>query len=353
MFARMGDQSAEEYDLLATEDNAYYGPFGDYLHGLGVRFRFSLTEAIPVRRRFWRCAEAWSPRGLVIRHRGTGQYVMLDNQDEDEIDCPVVTRMLGDPLCLLYLRSQYRPDAYRSFPYTKVRPWTYWEYEPRTSQLLIDRQRLVPRTEPKLFFRGLTGYTNRGEILGELRSYGIMNDDLEESGVDYTEYLDQCSHRKLALSLPGHGNLCHREFEAMAMGTPVLMPRHKNVLHEPLIPDHHYVSIDADTEEDEPREVARRLKQRYDEVIGDHDYLKQVAQNAIEWYDRNVRFPASFVLTCRLLGGPQPNTTQVPFQRSHSLPQWRNLIQSFVYTKPSSDAWSRLPPPSSQHAEEE
>jgi hypothetical protein len=98
------------------------------------------------------------------------------------------------------------------------------------------------------------------------------------------------------------GNICHREIEAFACGVPVLMPRHKNVLHDSLQPNVHYISVDAIEPQDSPPAIGEKIAERYRQVIGDRALLAAVAENAMAWYDANVRFPNSLALTAELLG---------------------------------------------------
>jgi hypothetical protein len=84
------------------------------------------------------------------------------------------------------------------------------------------------------------------------------------------------------------------------------MPRLRNELHEPLVEDHHYFSVDADMERDDPALVAGRLARRFAEIRDRPDRLRAVAANARAWYERNARIPDAFDLTVRLAGLTRP-----------------------------------------------
>lgn len=132
-----------------------------------------------------------------------------------------------------------------------------------------------------------------------LRAAGALVTD--DSIVPFDEYCDDLASRRLALALPGWGNLCHREIEAFGMGTPVLMPRLHNRLHNELVPDEHYVSVDVDSLSAPPEDVARAILERWREVKDDDAFLQAVARNAMKWYDENAAVPACYRLTAALL----------------------------------------------------
>ena len=171
-------------------------------------------------------------------------------------------------------------------------------------QSRLEVYRNIERTRRELHFRGKIDHSNRHRILDCLQATGILSSD--PASVSLEDFLEEMSTHRLALSLPGHGNLCHREIEAFAVGTPVLMPKLKNSLHDPLIADVHYVAVDVDPEDAPAEEVARRLCDRYHQVIDDRTLLEAVRERATQWYERNVRFPASLELTGRLLGVLEP-----------------------------------------------
>lgn len=84
--------------------------------------------------------------------------------------------------------------------------------------------------------------------------------------------MEELCDNKVALALPGCGNICHREIEAFGLSTPVLMPRLKNRLYEDLIPDHHYISVDVDTKSSNANHAADRIEEWFRQVKGDPPY---------------------------------------------------------------------------------
>ena len=289
-----------DFLVFSERECSFYTDLLRHLRRHRTRCSFRLIPNFPVPRGSWRKPWPWRPPALIIQDRRSGQFWVLDEDDQPVPKGRPTKAALSDPRCQSYLKSQYDPVSYSRYPYTKVRPWTYFECSAEECQPIVDELRAVERTRRQLYFRGWTSYANRARILNALRPSGFL--EHTTSKLEYVQYLRECSQYKLALSLPGHGNLCNREIEAFGIGTAVLMPRHKHQLHDPLIPDYHYVSVPVDTKHDSPLKVARAIEARYHQVIDQPDYLHRIARNAIAWYEQNVRYPAALDLTARLLG---------------------------------------------------
>ena len=292
--------------LSATETGVWeyelFLALADFVRDMGIPLAVEPVETVQLKR-WW-----GSTRTIVLnhslaflQHHTTGRFHVLDCSDwvtPFEFDLRDVAR---DPRCRVILKAQYQPEPYRKRPLTKVKPWTYFETHPSHVQSNLEVYRCIPRDHELLFFRGNTTWEGRAAILSQLSAAGVIDPDFEES-VAYRDYLPKIARHRIALGLPGMGNLCHREIEAFGIGTPVLMPRLKNTTHRDLIPDYHYISVDVDTLTDEPGYVADQIARRFHQVAADQSYLDCVARAAMAWYEANVRFPNSLALTAQLLG---------------------------------------------------
>ena len=237
---------------------------------------------------------------IIQRNNVFGTYVALECHDFVDPINDRLRNLVFDPRCRLVLKCQYRETPFRRRPYTKIQPWTYFEAFPRDAQEYVAKLRSHPRSDARLFFRGNVTIANRDAILACLNTRKLVTPDYSRR-IGYRHYLDEAARHKLVLGLPGMGNLCHREIEAFGVGTPVLMPRLHNVLRNDLIPDYHYISVEADVSRDEPSFVANQIEARYWQVFQDQAYLSFVAANAIAWYEANVRFRNSMRWTRQLL----------------------------------------------------
>lgn len=197
--------------------------------------------------------------------------------------------------CEFVLKAQFRPNIARSYG-SKLRPFCYWGKFPNRLDKQIEKSRLLERKVRRMHFRGSV-HCNRGKILSQLKDCVNLN----TSPVPFDKYLKELSEHALVLSLPGFGNCCHREIEAFALGTPVIMPVQKNAYADPLVPNIHYIAVECDTVKSW-HEASIQIKKRFLEVCDDLTYLAGVSDAAAKWYDKNVRFPNSAQKCIELLG---------------------------------------------------
>jgi hypothetical protein len=269
-----------------------------HLEARGHRVRIVSSPTFPLRRRllFWQKLPLRDSLA-VLRNDRTGHFYVMDCHDwPTTFDLPDITR---DPRCQVVLRCQYRPGAHGGPRAEVVRPWTYFDAPWPTLQPRLPELRARPRTEPRLYFRGLL-WKEREGIVRELQRRGLLDDDVAH--VPFEQYLDEASRHCVMLSLSGMGDFCHRDMEGFAIGTPVLRPRPVNRFHDPIEGGRHFISVDTHIDEDWPEVVAAKIERSFREVVGDGALLGRVAAEAAAWYDRNVAVPSSIELTASLLG---------------------------------------------------
>lgn len=231
----------------------------------------------------------------LLRNEESGEYQAFDCCDF--IDYPQLKALLANPRCTRILKCQYLPSVFGT--HAKVHPWTYFDMRWPALQPEVAALRSRPRRRRRLFFRG-NPRLQRGAILKSLQEWKLIGRDIGE--IAYDDYMGELSRHRLALSLPGEGDLCNRDMECFGAGTCVLRPLFRVATHSPLLPDVHYVAVDTDIGKDGCRKAAQRIASRYEEVIGQQGFLKRVAANAASWYDENVREQAALALTAKLLG---------------------------------------------------
>jgi len=237
-------------------------------------------------------------KGIYVRDTAEPKYALIDFKDlVGHKNNSVVRDLVHDDDCRLILKGQYRRQLYRDPPFSKIQPYTYFEKAPTRFQTLLPELRNAERRHGGLYFRGATRGI-RESILSCLR--GIVCNANRRLPVD--EYYRDSAAARIGLALPGNANVCHREIEYFGIGIPTVMPTLKNSFHEPLIPNVHYIAVDVNTTQDSARTVAREIRRAYERCRDDESLLVSVTQNAMAWYERNVRFPGSIALTARLLG---------------------------------------------------
>jgi hypothetical protein len=224
-------------------------------------------------------------------------YSVLDCHDFVETD--ELKFFVRDERCRKILKCQYRAAALKGPHYEKVVPWTYFDrFWPRKEPLLVASRKVVRRID-RMYFRG-SDWDRRGDVLNELRRRGLTNADFRT--LDYSDYVREAGTYKVMLSLPGMGDLCHRDIEWFGSGACVLRPRVENEFHDKLIADVHYVSVDVDYRNAPAAVVADSIEKRFGEIIHDREYMEFVGANAARWYDANVQRDSAMDLTVRLLG---------------------------------------------------
>jgi len=204
------------------------------------------------------------------------------------------------------LRSKIKPSVY---------PETYWHFgEVNYNAAYEYRQQII--LDERLYWRGSMYNVNvPSEYLGVRRVLEILPTVLQESEfyfgnfpIPFESYIAESMQFKLALSCGGGGgyicgDFCFRDIELFGLGVPVLRPRYVVETVDPLIPDYHYISVDADFTDEfkykEPSILATKLAQRYKEVVKNTEYLEEVAKNARNWYIKNITAPniTSTILT--------------------------------------------------------
>jgi hypothetical protein len=275
--------------------------FASYLERLGFPTRIKAVRAFRIKTRsLWGSKTPLHHAVAILQDTRGGCFRVLDLHDWTTPFDVEYEEIVTDPRCKVYLKGQFEDGAFEESPLRKIRPWTYFEADSLGVQSRVESLRRRSRSIDRLYFKGTMTIPERRPVLADLRRRGIMN--VDDELLDLPAYLEEASRYRVMLGLPGMAKLSHREIEGFGIGTPVLMPKVKIRLHDPLIPDYHYVSVQVDADTPHLHHMADRIARRYEEVRHDHAFLASVARNATRWYEANVRFPQSLALTKQLLG---------------------------------------------------
>lgn len=104
---------------------------------------------------------------------------------------------------------------------------------------------------------------------------------------DYYKYMSKC---RIGLSLNGAGEICIRDSQYFALRIPIIRPLLKTQFHNKLIPNKHYLSIDAFSPHAHAgynipsKEVADQIISKVEESIDDEEKLKSIADSGYEYY---------------------------------------------------------------------
>ena len=183
----------------------------------------------------------------------------FNDTDISQLDNSNVTKIL---------KCQYNPSK----TYQKSIPYTYFPKDLNLLQNMLKELRMTKRVLP-FYFRGKLR-DKREETIEILRHQF----NFSEGKIGIQEYYRECATAKICLSLPGHGNFCHREIECFGMGVPVLMPKLINRSYNELIPDKHYICVEYD---------ASKIIERCSNITTEE--LQNISANAMAWYEDNVK----------------------------------------------------------------
>jgi len=176
--------------------------------------------------------------------------------------------------------------------FSKYHPWIYFPMNLTDLEYYYNERNKKTNLIDKLYFRG---NTRERPILQHFDSKTL-------EGPYYTgdskKYFDELINYSVALSIAGVGEICYRDIECMAIGVPILRFEYQSKFYEPLIPNYHYISIPYDNSIPKHNGVhtdrlgehihAKKLEQRFNEVINDKQFLNFISKNARKYYEDNL-----------------------------------------------------------------
>ena len=205
---------------------------------------------------------------------------------------------INEPHC--YLKMQYNPN----YKYTNnTVPFTYMVADPIDFEYNIYNYKEIYKNTYKtniIYGRWFAASLSRYNIAKKMRKLGILSggeycvcpkgngfDDHEALGLlDYirprekmswNEYFQYQCISQSTLDAPGFGDITHRIIESFGIGIPVIRPKLKNITHNPIKPNIHYLDCGENGE---------ALKECLD-LIQDNSIKNTLIQNAFLWYKNN------------------------------------------------------------------
>lgn len=124
--------------------------------------------------------------------------------------------------------------------------------------------------------------------------------NLQSSPIPFWNYIQEAITFETVLSIGGGsgiscGDYCFRDIEMFGLGIPVIRPQYAVEHIIPLIPNVHYISVDAEFESNgkykNHEQLSKNIADRYREVINDKQFLKQISINAHAWYVNAMIYP--------------------------------------------------------------
>ena len=195
----------------------------------------------------------------------------------------------------------------------KVKPWIFLPYKEFDYDHYRELRKSKLKLEEKLFYLG-SGIDSYRKSVQIVESKGLLQ---RTGNYEFKNYLDKMISSKIGLShyldldkyntpFDHPGEFCYRDIEYMSVGLPFIRIEYKDSVHDPLLPNHHYISIPREKayvayEKNGDEGVADLYINKYLDVIDDHYLLNFISKNQIEWFDRNIKSPNIEKLTFELL----------------------------------------------------
>jgi hypothetical protein len=183
-----------------------------------------------------------------------------------------------------------------------IYPETCWNFGIENFAQIEDYRKSVD-LDNRLYWRGST-YTNHPDpkYRGVRESIEYIHKILPEFyfgnyPIGFDQYIQEAINFKLILGFGGGGgylcgDFCFRDIEMFGLGIPIIRPQFAAETLDPLIPDYHYISVDCEFDDvfryKNHEKLAHDVVAKYKEVINNDDLLLQVANNARNWYIKNI-----------------------------------------------------------------
>ncbi|ADV64165.1 hypothetical protein Isop_3608 [Isosphaera pallida ATCC 43644] len=179
---------------------------------------------------------------------------------------------------VVYFKFQYHPD-HADDP--RIVPGGYYPNSPWLYRHLVPLRALRDRQQWRFDVHGRFGLRYRADL--RRRAIDLLthqNRFRYEGGaklIRHYEFLEELAVSKVAIDLPGNGDLCFRLIDQLALGVTVVRPRSPVRLPEPLVNGVHVVEC-AEDGSDLVETCARLLE--------DEPTRQRIGQAAREYHDR-------------------------------------------------------------------
>lgn len=195
----------------------------------------------------------------------------------------------------------------------KIKPWIFLSYCQFDHNHYRELRKNTIELEEKLFWLG-SGYGDYRKTISFINEKGHLQPNIN---VNQEEYLTKLSKSKIAVGFYTDlnryntpydypGEFCYRDIEYAIIGVPFIRIEYKDTLHNPLLPNHHYISIPREHayvayEKYGDEGVANLYVEKYLEVKDNFIFLNYISNNLIKWSDNNVLNENAEKLTYNLL----------------------------------------------------
>ena len=162
----------------------------------------------------------------------------------------------------------------------------------------------IHKKNNNLWFKGFC-YGFREFLLNDKR-FDIVPVHSHAASHNYDDYIKEVSNNRIALSLNGQGEVCHRDIEYFGVGTVNIRPILTTQFHNKLIPGIHYIGIKHDDIKNKDINLYHSiLKERifntYNDVKNNLPLLTSISDNARKWYLENGTIEKNIKILIKLI----------------------------------------------------
>ena len=164
-------------------------------------------------------------------------------------------------------------------------PWIFWGRHPEALEKASQAEPSKKRTG--CVFIGNAENSTQKANRSESWSSACTFWHLGGKQLTQEQYLAKMASARFALALPGYGNKCHREVEALALGTPLIVTPGvdvKNYLN-PLVEGTHYISVES------PEEAVKAMA-----AVSDEEWSR-MSEACVTWYKQSASVDGSYLTT--------------------------------------------------------
>jgi hypothetical protein len=226
----------------------------------------------------------YSPHIMVIKNMDNKKYMIISYWDR-AFDLTFSVNGWDHNNCVEIITSS---GVFENMEFT---PFSYLPYDIQYDEFSKKSKSIIDKELVNLFFRG--------------KLYGLRHDlyqtnkiNINQNIINIKDYFNELNSNKISLSLNGAGEICNRDIEILSSKSVLLRLELKQKLHNPLIPNYHYVSYEYN---EDPTIQSEIIVNKFNEIKNDIDYLKFISENGYKWYCENGTIDSNVNLLNKLI----------------------------------------------------
>jgi hypothetical protein len=194
-----------------------------------------------------------------------------------------------------------------------VKPWIFLPFKDFDIMYYREERNKIFDFNQKMFWQG-SGVDSYRKMIRLIENKGYLQPISQTS---HDTYLNNLIRSKIGLSyymdldkyntpFDYPGEFCYRDIEYTLLGLPYIRIEFKDTTHNPLIPNHHYISIPREHayvayEKYGDEGISELYIEKYKEVINDEKFLSYITENQLNWSKNNLIGDVKYKLTFELL----------------------------------------------------